>query len=165
MAEQQADTAGASAGGGKKNLLIFALVVVLAVGASVGGTLYFMGGAAESVEELPVASSKPAQAVYHTLRPAFVVNYVLAAKPRYLQTELTIMSRDPEVIEAVITHTPLLRSRILGYLTDYDFLSLQTHDGKLALSEGIRTLLNDELRAVARTEGIESVLFNNFVLQ
>jgi flagellar FliL protein len=147
----------------KKNLLLFAAAVLVAVGASVGGTLYFVGaGADESAEP---AAPAPVTAVYHNLRPAFIVNYVTGGKPRYLQADLTVMARDPEAVKTLVNHMPLVRSRILGYLTDLDFYELQTSEGKQAMRDGLRQLIDEVLQQQAGVGGIESVLLNNFVMQ
>jgi flagellar FliL protein len=147
---------------GKKNLLLFAAAVLVAVGASVGGTLYFVGDDAdESAEGAPA----PVTAVYHSLRPPFIANYVTGGKARYLQADLTVMARDPEAVRALVNHMPLVRSRILGYLTDLDFYELQTSEGKQAMREGLRQLIDEVLRQQAGVGGIESVLLNNFVMQ
>jgi flagellar FliL protein len=161
MAEASEQTSG----GGKKNIIAFATVVLVAVAGSIGGTLYFMGGdsGAESVEAAP--QKAPTTAIYHNLRPAFVVNYQTGNKPRYLQADLTVMARDPAVVEALINHTPLVRSRILAYLADLDFYELQSQEGKQAMREGLVDLLNRILREEAQIDGIQSVLLNNFVMQ
>lgn len=152
-------------GGGKKGLLLMIIVVVLAIAASIGGTLYFVGsGEPEVIAEEPV-SDRPAPAVYHQLRPAFVVNYVTASKPRYLQVEISVMSREPTIIEAVIDHMPLVRSAVLETLNSSDFELLRTHQGKEALLEELTEVLNTTLEAETGEAGIESVLFTNFVLQ
>ena len=153
-----------SGGGNKKLIIIFAAVLLVAVGGSVAATMFLLGGD-ESAEEEVVEEPVPTKAIYHELRPAFVVNYVIGAKPRYLQTELSVMSRAPSAIDAVITHGPLVRARILSHLTDQSFTDLQTEEGKKALQESTVSLLN-ELLAEQDAEGeVEAVLFSSFVMQ
>lgn len=149
----------------KRNLILFAIAVLIAVVASVGGTLYFMGGADQAAPDQAAVDATPADAIYHSLRPAFVVNYVTGTKPRYLQADLTVMSRDAEVIRGLVNHSPLVRSRVLSFLTDLDFYELQTEDGKEAAREGLRRLIDQVLVEQAGVQGVESVLFNNFVMQ
>ena len=99
------------------------------------------------------------------MRPAFVVNYLTGAKPRYLQAELTIMARNEGAIEAVILHMPLIRSEIISYLTEQNFLELQTQEGKESIRRGIVDLVNSILATYNVQPGIESALLTNFVLQ
>ncbi len=167
MAEEATDEAQESAGGGKKNIIIFAAVLLVAIGASVGGTIFFLGGGEDTAAgeaEAPV-SNKPATAIYHNMRPPYVVNYVTGAKPRYLQAEFTIMARNEAAIEAVILHMPLIRSEIVAFLTEQNFLELQTQEGKEQVRRGIVELVNRILASYEVQPGIESTLITNFVLQ
>lgn len=163
MAEEEQE---ATEGGGKKNLLLFGAILIVAIAASVGGTLFFLAGdePAEPVVEA-VASNKPATAIYHNMRPPYVINYLTGTKPRYLQAEFSIMARNEAAIEAVITHMPLIRSQIVNYLTEQDFLELQTQEGKEAVRQGIVDLINRALAEHQVSPGIESALITNFVLQ
>ena len=163
--EQEAQTT-ESASGGKKTVIIFAVIVVVAIAASVGGTMMFLGGSeTDVVDTAEVATNKPAPAIYHSLRPAFIVNYNTGTKPRMLQADLTVMARDPSVVEGLVDHSPLVRSRIVNYLTDQDFFELQTHEGKENLRVGLRDLVDEVLRENAGVNGVQSVLLTNFVMQ
>ena len=161
--DAQTDTTGSP--GSRKSLILFGVVLVLAIGASVGGTLIFIGGDDEATETSDAAVATPDKAIYHGLRPAFIINYVTGSKPRFLQAELTVMARNPVVVEAMINHMPLIRSGIVTYLTDQDFFELQTPAGKESLREGLRSLIDDILQREEQIQGIESVLLTNFVLQ
>ncbi len=166
MAEDQEQEQEASKGG-SKNIIIFAVALIVAIGASVGGTMFFLGGAEEEMpsDTEQASANKPATALYHNMRPAYVINYLTGAKPRYLQAEFTIMARNEAAIEAVILHMPLIRSEIVGYLTEQNFLELQTQEGKESVRQGIVDLVNRILATYGIQEGIESALITNFVLQ
>lgn len=153
--------------GGKKNLIVIAAVVLVAIGASIGGTLFFLAPeevVQESADAAPVTETAE-KAIYHNLRPPFIVNFLAGNKPRYLQAEVTVMARDHVVIEAVINHTPLIRSRVVNFFADQDYRDLQTHEGKQALREGIRDAIEGVLAEESETLGIEAVLLTNFVMQ
>lgn len=164
--EDKAVEAPAAANGGMKRFIIMGGVAVVVMAASIGGTLYFVGGTA-APEAVDVEAPPPARqvAIYHNLRPAFVVNFLAGNKPRYLQAELTVMARDPKVIEAVITHTPLIRSKIINLFADQDYAALQTDSGKGALREALRALIDGTISTEAKLSGIETVLLTNFVMQ
>lgn len=162
MAEAQAAE---ETGGSKKNLVLFAAILLLAVGASIGGTLYFLGGEETAEEAQPAEDTRPDKAIYHSLRPAFIVNYVTGGKPRYLQTELTVMARDPAVIEALIDHMPLVRSQIVNFLADQEVAVLQTHTGKQQLRESLLVLMDEVLMREEQIKGVQSVLLTSFVMQ
>ncbi len=165
MAEDQREEQGEEAsGGGKKNLILFAVVLLVAIGGSVGGTMFFLGGEPE-VEAPVVVSNKPKVAIYHNMRPPYVINYLTGAKPRYLQAEFSIMARDEAVIEAVILHMPLIRSELVSFLTEQNFVELQTQEGKESVRQGIVDLINNTLSSHDEPPGIEAALITNFVLQ
>ena len=166
MAEEATDEARDESGGGKKNIILFAVVLLVAIGASVGGTIFFLapGGEEDAATPEPV-SNKPATAIYHNMRPPYIVNYVTGSKPRYLQAEFTIMARDETAIEAVVLHMPLIRSEIVGFLSEQNFLELQTQEGKDHVRRGIVELINKILASYEVQPGIESALITNFVLQ
>lgn len=166
MAEQETEQV-EQQGGGKKNLILFSVALVVAIGASVGGTMFFLGGKEEPAATAVTAtiSNKPKTAIYHNMRPPYVINYLTGAKPRYLQAEFTVMARDEDTIEAIILHMPLIRSEIVGFLTDQNFLELQTHEGKESVRLGMADLINRILATYEVKHGVESVLITNFVLQ
>ncbi|MEM7100286.1 MAG: flagellar basal body-associated FliL family protein [Pseudomonadota bacterium] len=164
MADEATEETGEE-GGGNKNVIIFAAVLVIAIGASVGGTIFFLGGDEEEAAVVAPLSNKPKTAIYHNMRPPYVINYLTGTKPRYLQAEFTVMARDEGAIEAVILHMPLIRSQIVGYLTEQNFLELQTQEGKETVRVGMVELINQILASYEVTHGIESVLITNFVLQ
>lgn len=163
--EQDQPEEAAATGGSKKTIILFTAVVVVAIAASVFGTMMFLGGAEEPVAQSEAPGHTPMPAIYHNLRPSFVINYHTGNKPRLLQADLTVMSRDPGVVEALVDHSPLVRSRIVNYLTDQDFFVLQTHEGKEDLRTGLRDLLDDLLREHASVSGVQSVLLTSFVMQ
>ena len=99
------------------------------------------------------------------MRPAYIINYVTGAKPRFLQAEFTVMARNEAAIEAVILHMPLIRSEIVNFLTEQNFLELQTQEGKELVRQGIVVLVNNILESYQISPGIESALITNFVLQ
>ena len=167
MAEEESTEQEAPSGGCKKNIILFAVALIIAIGASVGGTIFFLQPSEEVAAPVPAqtVSNKPQTAIYHNMRPPYIVNYLTGAKPRYLQAEFTFMARNEAAIEAVILHTPLIRSEIISYLADQNFLELQTQEGKEAVRRGIVELVNKILASYEVVPGIEATLITNFVLQ
>lgn len=155
-------------GSNRGKMLLFGGVLLIAVGASIAGTVFFLNNGeaeptdAEVVEEVV---EEGAPALYHNLRPAFVINLMANDKPRYLQTEITVLSRSPDSVEAIVTHAPLIRNKLINFLSDQDYLELQTDEGKQALRLAAVDLLNDVLRKETGRTGVESVLLTSFVLQ
>ena len=150
----------------KKLMLVILIVVIFGVVA--GGTVILFYPNAEADGELvedgatPVASAK---AVYYTLRKPFIVNSTKGNRSRYLQLDLVVMARNNLTIESLMLHTPRIRGQIINLLVDEDFLVLSTHDGKEELREELKNLINGILQEESAEGIVESVLFNNFVMQ
>lgn len=170
MAEEN-ETEEITEGGGKKKLIILIVVGMVLVGLSVGGTIFALqmfsdelpaaeGEAAEVVEEAPKLP-----AVYFPLKPAVIVNFQSRGRQRYLQAEVTLKIRDPEVVAAVELHMSMIRNALVMLLSGQVYEDLQTPEGK----ELMRQQALEEIRQIIENEigkpGVEQVLFTNFVMQ
>ena len=109
--------------------------------------------------------TKAQSAIYHNMRPPFIVTFMAGNSPRYLQADLTVVSRDQKAITNVISHAPLIRSQIVSLLTDQEYVTLQTDQGKLDLQDALRDLVNKILSEESGDSRIESILLTNFVMQ
>jgi flagellar FliL protein len=151
----------------KKGLIIIIVGVLVAIGASVGVTLFLLGGngssegeegATEEIEEVKVPS------IYYEVKPAMLTTFSVGGRQRYMQIHLSVSSREQASIDAVEHHLPLLKSRLNSLFSQQKFDEVQTDAGKLALRESTLNLINEVLEAEGETP-IESVFFTNFVLQ
>ncbi len=152
-----------------KIILIFAGVLILA-GAGAGVALYMNGGdhgKSESAGHKEAGSDKAikAPAVYFALDPAFVVNFQDESSVRFLQITVEVMARDPLVIEAVKTHTPLIRNNLVMLFGTQTPESVSTRQGK----EKIRADALKEIQKIMKEQtgstGVEAVYFTSFVMQ
>ncbi len=158
-------------GGSKKKLIIIVVAAVLLIGIAVGVTIFLMSGddsgedqtggdeAAEVVEEVTL----PAQ--YIKLKPRFIVNFNIGTRQRFLQTSIEIMTRSQGVVDAVELHNPMLRNEIVRILSEQEFKTLRTPEGRIGLKSALQDRLVEVLKAEASIEGIEAVLFTDFVMQ
>lgn len=150
-----------------KKIMLVALIAVI-FGVVAGGTviLFYPGDESEGEvvdeNEVVVASAK---AIYYTMRKPFIVNSTKGNRSRYLQLDLVLMARDNATIESLMLHTPSIRGQIINLLVDEDFLVLSTHEGKQDLRKELKQLINDTLKKESAEGAVESVLFNNFVMQ
>lgn len=152
----------------KKRLIIYCALGFLAVALSVGGTLLAVKLIyAEEEEVLPVAEvpPPPQPAIYYPLKPPIVVNFSVKGRQRFLQAELTLMTRDIDVVSAIELHQPMIRNALLLLMGGQAYAELQSAEGKELLRQQslqeIQRLLNQEIGK----PGIEQVLFTNFVMQ
>ncbi len=169
-AAPESEPAAVEAGTGSKGrgkLLIIGGIVLAVLGIGAGAAFYFLRAAPTEAAADETAAATPAHAVaiYLNLRPDFIVNSTAVGQRRYLQTNVVVMARDQLVIDAVNTHAPVIRSAIINLLADQDFMVLQTDAGKQALREQMRTAIDTTLKKEANLSGVESVLFNSFVMQ
>lgn len=153
-----------------KTIVIGALIVIMAVGLSVGATLFFLSGskagdaAPVAAEEGSGANANAAPALYYQFEKPFITTVAQEGKSRYLQVFVALVARDPASEAALGTHSPLLRSRLLTLFGSGDFLTLQSEEGRQALKSEALILVNEVLKAEGAPP-IKRVLFTNFVLQ
>ena len=168
-----ADADGKPAGKSKLKLIILIVVgLLLAIGLSVGATLFFLKGdkkeEAKSEEHAKTEDAgKPVkkQAIYEVLAPAFVVNYNFKGRQRYMQVSVALMWRDKAEMDALHEHMPVLRNNLVMLFSGQDFEALSTPVGK----EMLRQQTTASVQALAQKEtgkmAVEQVLFTNIVLQ
>ena len=171
MAKDELDITGTDAPSGsrmsKKNIIIFAGLLLVAVGASIGGTVFVIGGQGgehegegEATEE--VVNKAP---LYMELEPAFQVNFMAGNKPRVLQAELAVMTRDQLILDAITTHAPIVRNRLIDLLSKQDFVEMQTDAGRKALMAAAKATIDGVLEEEGGHPGVEQVLITSFVMQ
>jgi len=159
-------------GGSKKKLIIIIVGVLLLIAIAVGATLFLMTGDdtdsadAEGTEEVVAEVAEvviPAQ--YIKMKPRFIVNYNVGTRQRFLQTSIEIMTRSQGVVDAVELHNPMLRNEIVRILSEQDFKHLRTPEGRVELKTKLQNQLIAILKRESDIEGIEAVLFTDFVMQ
>ncbi len=157
--------------GGKKKLIIIIAVLLLVLGGGGAAAFFLLGGeeeTAESAEEGGDAGEEvvtTGPAIYLELDPAFVIDFVVANKQRYLQLNLTVKSRDQAQIDAIKIHMPLIRNSLVLLFANQSFDDLQTLEGKMALKTASIESINNILTQETGAGGMEDVLFTNFVMQ
>lgn len=141
MAEKKAagkedDAAAPAAGGNRKKLLLIAGgggVLVLVLGIALGWLL--LGGKGEDSDSADAEQEQVAAppAIYVALGDKFTVTLPGEGKPHYLQVGVSVLTRDPAVVEEIKFNLPLLRDRLDGLFARQAFDALRTDEGKQAL--------------------------------
>ncbi len=159
---------------GKTKVIILIIVAVLVLTASIGGTLFALGffdSAEVEIEEVEgeaaeqVIVNKPMPAMYFPIKPAFVVNFSSRGRQRYLQAEVTVLTREMEVFNAMQTHMPLIKNRLVMLFGGEIYDELQTDEGKELLRQKTLEALQQVMQDEIGKPGIEEVLFTSFVMQ
>lgn len=144
----------------KKGKLVVILAAVLALaGGGAGAGWYFGFRAKPADQEAP--KPKKVVPVYLNLEP-FVVN--LSGSENYLQVGVVYALENNEVSDAIKTHLPAIRSRILLRLSAKTVAELGGVDGKKKLSEEIIDDAKQSLDEKLRT-ALLAMHFSAFVIQ
>jgi len=141
-----------------KWLIIAALLIV---SVSAGGA-FFMLSADEEDEATEVVEP---QAIYFALTPKFKTNYQVDGRPRLFQIGMTLVTREQDVIDALITHRPSIKSRLVILLSGQQVEHLQSPEGREALRAECLSAVQDIMNKEMGKPGIEKVLFTDFVMQ
>ena len=143
-----------------KWLLIAALLIV---SVSAGGAFIMLSADDES--EDVVAEVIEPQAIYFALTPKFKTNYQVNGRPRLFQIGMTLVTREQDVIDALITHGPSIKSRLVILLSGQQVEHLQSPEGREALRAECLSAVQDIMNKEMGKPGIEKVLFTDFVMQ
>lgn len=173
MAVEDGLDVGAEGGkkGGKKKLIIIIVAALLVLGGGGAAAYFFLfsddDASAEAEGDAPseemVQTEGPA--IYLELEQPFVVDFMVSGRQRYLQLSMTLKSRDPDQVDAVKIHMPLIRNSLVLLFSSQSFDELQTIAGKQALKAASAEAINNILIQETGLGGIEDVLFTNFVMQ
>lgn len=155
----------------KKQILTLVVVGVVLVALSTSSTVLVLKwwserklASMQAEESAPLKEVKP-QAIYYSLPQPILVSFSSDGRQRFLQAQLTLMTRDAAVAAALEEHAALLQSNLMMLFSGQDYNELQTLAGKellrqLALMD-VQRLLEQEIG----TPGVEQVLFTAFVMQ
>ena len=169
MAEE-AEVKQGKTGSPMKLVIVMIIGGILLVAVSIGGVFFMMktmgmlgggGGGGGHAE----AKDAHGPAIYYPLEPAFVVNFKDNGRTRFLQVTMEVMARDPQIIEDIKTHMPLIRNNLLLLLSNQDANNLHTQEGKEAIRaaalEEVKNILAEQTGRVK----VEGLYFTSFVTQ
>ncbi len=148
---------------GIKRILLIVLIAIFAAGASAGGVYFFLlkHGVTNSK---PAPPPPPPPPVFFALEP-MTVNLLSDDGQHYLRIGLSLKLTNEKVQEALQQHMPEIRSRILLALSNKHPDDLSTLDGKHALAQELKTLVEKPTDTSEPPVPVEAVLFTEFVVQ
>jgi flagellar FliL protein len=103
-------------------------------------------------------------AVYYAIDPPLVVNFEDGSVVRFLQITMEIMAHDQKAIDSVQKNIPLIRNNLLLLMSNRNYQSMMSREGKEKLRQEALT----EINAVQKKEGgpdVDDLLFTTFVVQ
>ena len=147
----------------KRPIKLFIFIGLLFVLLSLVGA-FFVFSENNNDADIEVAAVDP-KAIYFALQPKFKTNYQVDGRPRLFQIGMTLVTREQDVIDALMIHGPSIKSRLVILLSGQQVESLQTPEGRELLRaeclSAVQAIMNKELGK----PGIEQVLFTDFVMQ
>jgi len=143
-------------------LVLILLIALVAAAAAAGGTYFFL--AKQHGPAKPVAPPPPPPPVFFALDP-MTVNLLSDDGQHYLRVGLTLKIADEKMQARLTEHMPELRSRILLDLSNKHPEELSTLEGKHALANELRALIEQPTDAGAPPAKVQEVLFTEFVVQ
>ena len=149
-----------------KLIIVIVLALLVAIGASVGATWFFMHGAqskpAEAAEAAPVGKQA---AIFEPMAPAFVANYNQNGRQRYMQVSITMLARNQADLDALKVHMPVIRNNLVMLFSGQPFDSLATPVGQEMLRQKATAVVQEVAQKEVGKPVIDQLLFTNFVLQ
>ena len=155
---------------------IFVLTLgAVVVGGSINAKLHPMpdlkldkDGKITAIVPVPPAASEHGEegkaSLFYPIDPPLVVNFEDGSAVRFLQISMEVMGKDQKAIDSVQKNMPLIRNNLLLLMSNRDYQSLMSREGKEKLRQEALT----ELRAVQKKQGggeVEDLLFTSFVVQ
>ncbi|WP_301378897.1 MULTISPECIES: flagellar basal body-associated FliL family protein [Thalassolituus] len=157
-------------GGGKKKLIIIIAIVLIVLLAGGGAAAFFLlGGEEEEVTDEEVVEEVVEEpelvAVYVKLKPEFVISFQVGTRQRYVQASIEIMTRQQSIVDALELHEPMVRNEVINIVSRQEFAKLRTAEGRVALQNALKSAITEMMEREAGSDGVEAVLFTNFVMQ
>jgi flagellar protein FliL len=148
-----------------RGLLFWVLMVSLVAGAGAGAAWYagVIPGLAEADAE--PRERPPAPPQYFTLDSNLVVNFQGGGRMRYLQLGVQLMTRDARAIDALATHSPVIKHRLIMLLSDKSYDELVTAQGKAELQAETLAMVRQTLTELHGEPVVEDVFFTSFMMQ
>jgi flagellar FliL protein len=112
------------------------------------------------------AKEEAKPALYLALDPPFVVNSESGAGGvHYLQVAIEVQTREPEAVELVKKHMPVIRNNLILLLSSQTHEAVSTREGKEKLRAEALAEIQKILQQEGGKPGVEAVYFTNFVMQ
>lgn len=146
-----------------KRIALIAVIALGAAAAAAAGMYVFMGrqGATHASAE-PARLAAP---VFFPLDPLTVNLQSDDGVQHYLRVGLSLKLTDPKAQEQLTARMPEIRSRVLLALSNKHPEDIATPDGKQALAQQLRNLIEEPTQPGNQRTKVDDVLFTEFVVQ
>jgi flagellar FliL protein len=150
-----------------KLIIIIVVALLLTIGLSVGATWFILhkSSSKPDAEAAAAAANVKKEAIFEPLTPAFVVNYNVNGRQRYMQVSITMLARDHGDLEALKAHMPVIRNNLVMLFSGLSFDTIASPVGMEMLRQKATASIQEVAQKELGKTVIDQLLFTNFVLQ
>lgn len=159
-----------------KKIIIIAVAAIALVGASIGGTLFLVGGdapvpvaeggaGAAATAEPAMAAAVIRKTLYYNVQPEFVVNLQSPSRKDFLMIELAIAAYDQKQLDVIDDNMPELRNELLLLFGTQKSQDLTSETGKAELRMAAREAVDKLLVKHYGPVPVADVFLTRFVMQ
>jgi flagellar protein FliL len=149
--------------GGNQLVMILGVVVVLLLGGC--GYLLMQSRSAKADGTAAAAPAPKTPELYLPLDPAFVVNFQDQDSTRYLQVGVTLMTHNPNTVQAMKDSDPVIRNALVMLFSSQTYAGLSDTAGKKKLQtealDAVRKIVADK----TGKPDVDALYFTSFVMQ
>ncbi len=145
----------------KAKLPLLIGIIVLLMGASIGGTLYFSG----ALNKKAAGPQLPPEPQYLSLGQEFIVNFQDSRVARYLQLGLDVSAHNEHVLGKITENLPAIRNDILLLLSGQKYDELRVKAGKDKLRTELLDVVQKSLELKKGEDGVDAIYFTQFMMQ
>lgn len=146
--------------GGKNKLMVVGLLAVLVLG---GGGFALMHSHGAKASTAPAVAKTPE--LFLPLDPAFVVNFQDQDATRYLQVGVTVMTHDPDAVQAMKDSDPVIRNALVMLFSNQTYAGLSDIAGKEKLQTQALAAVRKIVADKTGKPDVDALYFTSFVMQ
>lgn len=151
-------------GGGSSKLIIIILVAIIVIGGA-AAAFFLLGGDSAPEDAVGEPTNTVMPSYYFKIKPAFIANYVVEGRQRYLQVEMTLVTRNDSHVSLFNENMPFLQNDITAWLTEQAVDDLRDPESREALRATLVEELQVKFEEETGTNAIDDILFTGFVMQ
>jgi flagellar protein FliL len=107
----------------------------------------------------------PRVAMYMDFEQPFVVNFQDEGQLRYLQITVSVMTKNPKVIEELKRHMPLIRNNLVMLFSGQSREGIISREGKEKIRKEAEAEVQKILKEQTGNPGVKALYFTSFVMQ
>lgn len=107
----------------------------------------------------------PRVALYMDIEQPFVVNFQDEGQLRYLQITISVMTKNPKVVEEMKRHMPLIRNNLVMLFSGQTREGIISREGKEKIRKEAEAEVQKILKEQTGNPGVKALYFTSFVMQ